>query len=501
MTIVVQVGHISSEISKIANWLQSCGVAPALPSSTQKLSATELSKNIATVIAKKGVNNRLVDMMATDLLFANLAQDTWGWQTSEADWQALNYWANFDDEFRFVLVFDEPNRLFYHIDPDVSEAKLSERLLEWVSYHRQMLAFANAHPNKCLLIEGKAALHNDKALTDSLQAVLSVGIDNEMVLYQDGQAEESSPNILARLLVGEILRKHPQATRVFKELVALANVKNNPTSNTTKKLNLGELLVAVNEMQALHHAHQDSVNELLYLKKELANAQQQLAEQTLNNQKLLSHNTKVREAEQENKALLKQLHSTQESLEQQFNQNQSLQTEIEQSQQKIDEILKQKVNNDKQESALQEDNALLLNQLHAVQEELERYHNENKALKKEQYKPAPVYYGAAQRVKQDLPYRLGTKMVQAKSAKAVATLPLALAAEYRSFQQEKDKQKDLPSIDSYADSYEAERVKKHLSYKLGKVLVDGVSHPKKILGLPNEVIKEVLKFGDKKALD
>ena len=48
-----------------------------------------------------------------------------------------------------------------------------------------------------------------------------------------------------------------------------------------------------------------------------------------------------------------------------------------------------------------------------------------------------VYYGAVDRVKQDLPYRLGAQMIKAKTVKDLAGLPLALAREYQTFQKQK----------------------------------------------------------------
>lgn len=157
------------------------------------------------------------------------------------------------------------------------------------------------------------------------------------------------------------------------------------------------------------------------------------------------------------------------------------------------DLQKLKQNEQSSKTAKQE-NELLISQLHQVQEELERYYLENQKLKSEQKKePAkPVYYGAADRVKEDLPYRLGATMVShSKSAKDLAVLPLALAKEYREFQ--KHQPADLPAIEEYQDAHEAEKVKKHLSYRLGKTLVDGVKS-KKVLDLPVKLGREIVGF-------
>lgn len=82
-----------------------------------------------------------------------------------------------------------------------------------------------------------------------------------------------------------------------------------------------------------------------------------------------------------------------------------------------------------------------------------------------------------------------------KSAKDLAVLPLALAKEYREFNKNKPSD-ELPTIEEYQDAYEAEKVKKHLSYRLGKTLVDGVKS-KKVLDLPVKMGREIVGFGNK----
>ncbi len=122
-----------------------------------------------------------------------------------------------------------------------------------------------------------------------------------------------------------------------------------------------------------------------------------------------------------------------------------------------------------------EENDLLLNQLHQVQEELERYYLENQKLKAAaNAKPAkPKHYGAAERVKQQLTYRLGARVIQQNQTfwGKVWLLP-ALWSEARAFKREQAQRTDhkLPPIHQYADAHEAERAQQHLSYRLGMVV-------------------------------
>ncbi|EFI60590.1 MULTISPECIES: hypothetical protein [Comamonas] len=123
---------------------------------------------------------------------------------------------------------------------------------------------------------------------------------------------------------------------------------------------------------------------------------------------------------------------------------------------------------------LQSENELLLTQLHKVQEELERYYLENRQLKASEKPQSKAYYGAADRVRQQLSYRLGATMIaQSRSVGGWFGMPFALQAEAKRFKQEQAARSNqkLPPITQYRDAHEAERIKQHLSYRLGARMI------------------------------
>jgi len=142
---------------------------------------------------------------------------------------------------------------------------------------------------------------------------------------------------------------------------------------------------------------------------------------------------------------------------------------------------------------LEEENELLLLQLHQVQEELERYFLELKSIKSENYRgfdSSPSYsfynstprgpYGAGDRIRGQLSYRLGRALIsQSKSFKGWISLPWALRKVIRDFRVEKSSgsNEKLPPIESYADAYDADRVRQHLSFRLGSVLIQRSRSP------------------------
>jgi hypothetical protein len=53
---------------------------------------------------------------------------------------------------------------------------------------------------------------------------------------------------------------------------------------------------------------------------------------------------------------------------------------------------------------------------------------------------------------------------------------------------------NLPNIDKYADAYEAERCKQHLSYKLGQVFLKYIKSPWGWCAMPFALLKTINNF-------
>lgn len=146
---------------------------------------------------------------------------------------------------------------------------------------------------------------------------------------------------------------------------------------------------------------------------------------------------------------------------------------------------------------LEKENELLLTQLHKVQTELERHYLENSKLKATQPPKPQAYYGAADRVKKQLSYRLGSTMIrQSRSIGGWLNMPFALSAEVKRFKQDQAAGKDqqLPPITQYRDAHEAELIKQHLSYRLGSRLLSNTRTLGGRISLPWSLYAEVKAF-------
>ncbi|QDJ13139.1 hypothetical protein CEP45_04405 [Mergibacter septicus] len=165
-----------------------------------------------------------------------------------------------------------------------------------------------------------------------------------------------------------------------------------------------------------------------------------------------------------------------------------------------EKILEQEKNKEvilKRYNLLLEDNQALLNQLHLVQEKFEDLFLENKKLKS---KLNPALLGAEKRIRQQLRYRLGFQMIKSsKSILGILSMPFSLIRVYCEYKIDRMKNREkLPSISSYQDYYQAEKMKNHLSYKLGGVFLDNFKLPFKWFFLPKEIINTIRVFRKEK---
>lgn len=162
--------------------------------------------------------------------------------------------------------------------------------------------------------------------------------------------------------------------------------------------------------------------------------------------------------------------------------------------------------------AAQKEKELLLLQLHQVQEELERFYLESQQPAPSQLaptqpkqaapkRPAPPS-GAAARVKRQLSYRLGAAMIgQSKSFSGWVGMPGAVVRAVREYHHDKQLRsgEKLPPLSSYADAQEGERIKRHLSYRLGATVLANYQSPIGLIKLPWLMRKQVFEFRRERA--
>jgi hypothetical protein len=522
--ILITVGHSASGMADVQSLLQQLGMATPLAGKQHGMAAADISTYLLKRAGQKAdflqpvvqiKPTPLWQSLALDLLLANDQQNFWGWADTQAI-HMLDYWHEADPTFHFVLVYDHPTHALVRAfaQQSLDEAALAQFQQSWQHYHAALLHFYTRHPSRCLLVQATEVLTQPQSLLDALCTRLNLALHANTALQLPTQ-----PDAQQLYLAQAVLQQVQWPAADDEELQATADV---PQPDLPPILPLASWNVSVDLHQQLGYVQQTLEETQHTLVERETRIQAQEAEKSQREQAL-------KESNEENELLLAQLHQVQEELERFYLEKQALQQtqekleqqgqawqkQLAQTQQTLAErdekitALQNQPANTAQLQELEEENHLLLAQLHQVQEELERYYLENQALKqqgqptgkKEPSSPSKTYpvahYGAADRVKQQLTYRLGNTLVQqSRSFKGILTLPGALQQQVRQFKQDQQARagQKLPPIERYADAHEAERVRQHLSYRLGKTLIENYRSPIGWVKMPFAMRKEVKEF-------
>lgn len=601
MNKILIVGHPLSGYQEVERLLRACGMAPALPSRRdgflpEQISATLAKAHNAPALQRLGNGDGNAELrqltpgpvwhgMALDLMLGNIDQPLWGWADPQAiHW--LNYWRDLDPDLHFILVYDRPHSLLTRSQADPatpdSPDDLARQARQWAAYNAALLHFFHRNPQRCLLVHSEQARRSASAYLNQVRAridapwVERLGLEGNHTgphasgtptpcVTQDlppalasGDTGETPDAPLALLVADTLLRDQPESRQLYEELQAAANLPlaldDEPGRDTALALQAWAALNAQRQRQR----HQDKLLQQL----EAGQAQAEAlaaehwrllqAEQQLRAQDAQTHDAALadlstarqqieqqqRELQQDNELLLSQLHQVQEELERHYLNSQQQATQLEalsaQQQQAEQQAaqLKERLAAAEQRAAeaarqaqakaqelksaqselselqarpavdpqLSEENDLLLTQLHRVQEELERYYLENQRLKAQVAPPKPekpAFYGAADRVRQQLSYRIGARMIQnSRSLGGWVAMPWAVLGEVRRFKREQPEReaRKLPPIHTYRDAHEAERVKQHLSYRLGQAYLANAKSPVGWLRMPFAIQREAKAF-------
>lgn len=473
------VGHPQSGYEEVEALLNNCGMAPAQPSRRDRFLPREISETLCKAhgcgllsAIETGSEVRQIDAgpiwqgMALDLMLGNLDQPFWGWSDPQAI-SLLDYWSSLDPAITFVLVYDKPQSVLTRLDAQAAAGldpqTLQQRVQGWMEYNAALLHFFQRHPQRCVLVHTQQVRESAASYLQQMRARIDAPwLDrveplSEVTATKVSESATIRPPIpapdsaIATILADALLCQHPASLQLYEELQSSAN------------LPLGD------EASQAMPAALDAWQSMLAFQLELQ-----------------ARNLQLHEMKQATVALQARL----EEAESRVRQIQPLKAEPEGAGPKVCQP----------QSELLQENELLLNQLHLVQEELERYYLETQQLKqksKPAKPPEPVYYGAGQRVRQQLSYKLGATMIEgSRSVGGWFSMPIELMRVARQHKHELSLRaaQKLPPIHKYRDAHEAERYRNHLSYRLGQTLLKNVRSPIGWARLPFAFRHEVREF-------
>jgi hypothetical protein len=536
---VLIVGHPMTDYRRVEAVLQGVGMLPAQKTRQQGLEPSDISAHLlkrAGVVPNFSVKIEQVapspiwQILALDLFMGNSDTGFWGWSDPQCIY-LLDYWHATDPAMRFIFVYDSLEHVLVRASAgrELSREAVNQLINEWQFFYTALMHFYHRHRDCCLLVHAEQACTNPEAFDKALSSCL------QRPLERDASASVVSMalDLLEASLAASMVQEQHAWRCSYEELQSQADFPLsigkatdslaawNGFSALTMQMRLyGEALVAAEDQIAKtgsqlevtkgHKAEvesrlnkQQKEAELLLL--QLHQVQEELERHFLENSKLKQEGEMLNQSLAEARATAQ---TQRAALQRQFDEIKALAEANGKDEQRIAVLKQQAPQNTPLE--VQQENELLLLQLHQVQEELERYYLENQQLKQQvtpqskqggAKRPMP-HYGAAEHVKRQLSYRLGAVMItQSKSFTGWLGMPSALLRAAREYDQDKKHRstEKLPRLSQYADSYEGERVKRHLSYRLGTIFLANYRSPIGLIKLPWLISKQVHNFRHERA--
>lgn len=458
------VGQPSSGYDQIGALLHSCGMKTARPSRREGFLPTEISLHLSRAhgiqpigsLSKPPVIEQIEPGpvwhgMVLDLMLGNLEQDLWGWADAQSVF-LLDYWRALDPAIFFVLVFDVPGSVLSdpgHGPEDHSSNAWRDRMDGWCAFNAALLRFFYRHPERCVLVHAQEFRRSKaaglKQVGMHLGAPLRETQDSNPSGMSSPTKKDAGDDLLKRHLARQLAEEHLEARLLYEELQSVATFPLADGADEVSPNAAWSVFLTLNRQQA---------DQARCLVQDLETARDALRKRQLE---------------------LNELRLSMSNLEHKG----------------------------------RKESELLLHELHQVQEELERYYLGAASLRQAPKDPSnkaasrKVLRGAADRVKQQLSYRIGATMIShSRSFTGWASMPWGLFRTVRRFRMEAPKRKAarLPPIASYSDAHEAEKARLHLSYRLGAAAIAHSRSPAGWISLPLAIVREVKDFRRRRRL-
>ncbi|HEB69124.1 MAG TPA: hypothetical protein ENI88_05825 [Desulfobulbus sp.] len=390
MKAVVCTGTPWGGLEQMGTVLNAAGVQP--PMDPVRGNATIDSFHALLMNAGQPENQSVVDQpvhpgkiwgqQALGILQDNLNQQVWGWTNPFSTW-LLEFWKSLDLNIYFILVYSSPEEDISRFMQNVVNPSSEVAADLWRSYNTQLLRFYNRNRKRCLLVSRNAGLSDPSSLLKLCSERFDVSLQLDAVAL-DTQTEKLDP--IGFVLSQRLLQGRQDVHTLYNEIQATATL---PDGEDYQK-QVDEAWPAYRQLSLTITEQQERYAT------ESADQARQLEQQ----------HQELEQCREENKLLLLQLHQVQEELEAIFLESQKKQTDcaarleeqkqqleksrgaIEEYRKRVEQLQRENralaeaqensaVGLEEQAEAksreLEQENELLLLQLHQVQEELEHY--------------------------------------------------------------------------------------------------------------------------------
>lgn len=464
-------GHPGSNYESIEKYLHQAGMKYPIPLTKNSWGAADITGVICKANQLKIVNSRhgyvrmpsmpvpsVWNGLAMELMINNLEQDIWGWADPNTIY-ALDYWSEVDKNIIFVFVFNSPeSMLLKSLDENICEKKVERLIDDWITYNSRLLDFAKKEPSRCIFVNSDSLIDISNDFVKRLNSLIkSRGGEGEVLYLQKGFVKEDDSRLHSEIYKN-LMTKHRVTSGELDMLILSGEPERLISKHLVSKYKKCEPVFHELSLHCLYRTKR---------KKQKNNVKDSTFELNVLFQRKEIVKRIIVDMLEENNSLRTRFYS----LQNENNEHQVKQRELEQQLESLKEqnLLIQNENNERQvkQRELEQQLESFKKQISFITGELNNYIEDNLKLQKNQI---PELYGAAERIKQTLGYRLGSIMVnESKKITGVFKVPFLIFKEIRSSKKENIPEQLYP-ISFYKDAYKAERVKRHLSYQLGMLI-------------------------------
>lgn len=393
MTPICITGADAPALHHLAQALQGAGVAPAQP--LQRDAALDLHvwhQRVCQSGALPVVPSRLWEQVAIDLLLSNIDQPVWSWANARSI-DALDFWAQLDTNIRFVLLCQTPQQAVAELFAanTGTEADEAHQLALWQQRHQALLRFHLRHPERSVLVWADQARQAPHVLAAHVAQQWQLPLQPDAVI---ATAQPLPHNAVQLQLAAQLVARHPQHQELERELhasvqpllAAEANpAQGQPAAPTAQLLVQHYLQLADRsaEQAALQQKQQEAdnllqelhrVQELLAQQLEQYQAEQAAKSEAIHQRNLIAQAHKDAQAQLDAATRAQQAEAAAKA---------ALQKTQADQQAKLDALTQTHTKTVADLQEAQQEGELLLQQLHQVQEELEKYYLNHQAAQAE----------------------------------------------------------------------------------------------------------------------
>lgn len=422
MNKIVIVGHPTSGSEEVLALLQKCGMAAALPSRREGLLPHAITATLCkahklppleSVTDETGFAqieaSPVWQGMALDLMLGNLEQPLWGWADPQTIY-ALDYWEELDPQLTFVLVYDEPHRVLMDAvrgqnGSDMPSGQDLHRLLDnWIAYNGALLRFHLRHTGRSLLVHSQQVHRATDRYVEQLQPLLDAPLLSSEAAALPSPSEESQPSALVplaqdlglalsaagaepaqavallhadpaeRYLLDDVLEHYPAVMQLYAELQSVANLPLDAPPREAES-------VAAAAWEALLRQRSFVSQVMVRLHGEVRRTSDEISRSRQASKQLqvqaASQAEKLRSAGEDNALLVTQLHKVQEELERHYLGLKEMELAKEGADKALALLRAEAKQAEERAGKLRstgKENEFLLAELHRANEELERFY-------------------------------------------------------------------------------------------------------------------------------